>query len=95
MDVCVDVLWKTTPTYQRVGYGWFRIRLFGSAMLTATLNLITSVILPLFGILREESLLSNILAPDNCVSYRNIFRNGVDPLSKIADAFLSKAQNFI
>ena len=36
----------------------------------------------------------NILASKNCFSCRNIFQNGVDALSKIADAFLSKSSKF-
>ena len=49
----------------------------------------------IFGTLKDESLLINILASNICFSYRNMFQNGVDALLKIVDAFLTKAQNFI
>ena len=54
-----------------------------------TLNLIGYMcgITVIFGALKDGSLLINILASNNCFSYRNIFRNGVDALSKIGDAF--------
>ena len=32
----------------------------------------------------------NTLAPNICFSYRNMFQNGVDALSKIVDAFFVK-----
>ena len=43
----------------------------------------------IFGTLKDESLLINTLASNICFSYRNMFQNGVDALSKIGDAFLS------
>ena len=43
-----------------------------------------------FGTLKDKGLLINTLASDNCFSYRNIFQNGVDALSKIDNAFLVK-----
>ena len=49
----------------------------------------------IFGTLKDGSLLINTLASNICFSYRNMFQNGVDALSKIVDAFCQKAQNFI
>ena len=37
----------------------------------------------IFGTLKDESLLINTLASNICFSYRNMFQNGVDALSKI------------
>ena len=34
------------------------------------------------------------LASNICFSYRNMFQNGVEALSKIVDAFLSKSSKF-
>ena len=48
----------------------------------------------IFGTLKDGSLLINTLASNICLSYRNIFQNGVDALPKIVDAFLSKSSNF-
>ena len=48
----------------------------------------------IFGTLKDGSLLINTLASNICFSYRNMFQNGVDALSKIADAFLSKSSKF-
>ena len=48
----------------------------------------------IFGTLKDESLLINTLASNICFSYRNMFQNGVDALSKIVDAFLSKSSKF-
>ena len=45
----------------------------------------------IFGTLKDGSL---TLAPNICFSYRNMFQNGVDALSKIVDAFLSKSSKF-
>ena len=47
-----------------------------------------------FGTLKDGSLLINTLASNICFSYRNMFQNGVDALSKIFDAFLSKSSKF-
>ena len=44
----------------------------------------------IFGTLKDGSLLINTLASNICFSYRNMFQNGVDALSKIVDDFLSK-----
>ena len=44
----------------------------------------------IFGTLKDGSLLINTLASNICFSYRNMFQNGVDALSKIVDAFFSK-----
>ena len=43
---------------------------------------------------KDGSLLINTLASNICFSYRNMFQNGVDALSKIVDAFLSKSSKF-
>ena len=48
----------------------------------------------LFGTLKDGSLLINTLASNICFSYRNMFQNGADALSKIVDAFLSKSSKF-
>ena len=48
----------------------------------------------IFGTLKDGSLLINSLASNICFSYRNMFQNGVDALSKIVDAFLSKSSKF-
>ena len=48
----------------------------------------------IFGTLKNGSLLINTLASNICFSYRNMFQNCVDALSKIVDAFLSKSSKF-
>ena len=48
----------------------------------------------IFGTLNGGSLLINTLASNICFSYRNMFQNGVDALSKIVDAFWSKSSKF-
>ena len=48
----------------------------------------------IFGTLKDGSLLNNTLASNICFSYRNMFQNGVDALSKVVDAFLSKSSKF-
>ena len=48
----------------------------------------------IFGTLKDGSLLISTLASNICFSYRNKFQNGVDALSKIVDAFLSKSSKF-
>ena len=48
----------------------------------------------IFGTLKDGSLLINTSASNICFSYRNMFQNGVDALSKIDDAFLSKSSKF-
>ena len=50
----------------------------------------------IFGKLKDGSLLINTLASNSCFSYRNMFQNGVDALSKKkkVDAFLSKSSKF-
>ena len=48
----------------------------------------------IFGTLKDASLLINTLASNICFSYRKMFQNGVDALSKIVDAFLSKSSKF-
>ena len=48
----------------------------------------------IFGTLKDGSLLINTSASNICFSYRNMFQNGVDVLSKIVDAFLSKSLKF-
>ena len=54
----------------------------------------TCQITRIFGTLKDGSLLINTLASNICFSYRNMIQNGVDALSKIADAFLSKSWKF-
>ena len=48
----------------------------------------------IFGTLKDGSLLINTLASNICFSYRNMFQNSVDALSKVVDAFLSKSSKF-
>ena len=48
-------------------------------------------IMVIIGTLKDGSHLIDIFASSNCFSYRNIFQNGVDALSKIDDAFLTKS----
>ena len=48
----------------------------------------------IFGTLKDGSLLIHTLASNTCFSYRNMIQNGVDALSKIVDAFLSKSSKF-
>ena len=50
----------------------------------------TCLITVMFGTLKDGSLLINTLASNICFSYRNMFQNGVDALSKIVDAFFVK-----
>ena len=70
---------------------FFSITLLESAVFTATWNLVTRVrLLSFFGTLKYENLLINMVSPNNCFSYRNIFQNGIEAKSKIVDAFLSK-----
>ena len=45
----------------------------------------------IFGTPEDGSLFINIFTSNNCFSYRNIFQNGVDTLSKLDDAFLTKS----
>ena len=54
----------------------------------------TCQITVIFGTLKDGSLLINTLASNICFSYRNMFQNGVDALSKIVDAILSKSSKF-
>ena len=54
----------------------------------------TCQITVIFGTLKDGSLLINTLASNICFSYRNMFQNGVDALSKIVGAFLSKSSKF-
>ena len=48
----------------------------------------------IFGTLKDGSLFINTLASNICFSYRNMSQNGIDALSKIVDAFLSKSSKF-
>ena len=48
----------------------------------------------IFGTLKDWSDLIDIFSSSNCFSYRNIFQNGVEALSKIKDAFLTKSCKF-
>ena len=49
----------------------------------------------IFGTLKDGSLLINTLASIICFSYRNMFQNGLDALSKKLTPFCQEAQNFI
>ena len=48
----------------------------------------------IFGTLNDGSLLIDTLASNSCFTYRNMFQNVVEALSKIVDAFLSKSSKF-
>ena len=48
-----------------------------------------------FGTLKGGSLLINILASNNCFSFRNIFQNALDALPKIPDTFVSKSSKYL
>ena len=48
----------------------------------------------IFGTLNDGSPLINTVASNICFSYRKMFQNGIDALSKIVDAFLSKSSKF-
>ena len=48
----------------------------------------------IFGTLKDGNFLINVLASNNCFSYRKIFQNGIDTKSKIIDAFLSNSSKF-
>ena len=48
----------------------------------------------IFGTLKDGSLLLSTSVSNIFFSYRNKFQNGVDALSKIVDAFLSKSSKF-
>ena len=65
-------------------------------MFGATFNLVKRVGLPIFGTLKDGSLKLSSLALNNCLSYRNVFQNGVNVLSKcsLKTDFLSKSSNF-
>ena len=66
-------------------------------MFGATFNLVTRVGL-IFGTLEDGSLEIISLALNNCFSYRNVFQNGVNALSKMVlnnPIFCQKAQNFV
>ena len=54
----------------------------------------TCQITVIFGTQKDGSLLINILASNICFSYRNMFQNDVNALSKIVDAFLLKSSKF-
>ena len=49
----------------------------------------------IFGTRKDGSLLINTLASNICFTYRNMFQNGVDALSKKLTPFCQKAQNFM
>ena len=42
------------------------------------------------GTLKDGSLLINMVVSNNCFSYRNIFQNGIDALSKMVEGFFVK-----
>ena len=67
----------------------------GFVMFGAIFNLVTRVKLPFFlEKLKDGSLEINTLALNNCFSYRNVFKNGVNALSKMVfknPIFLSKS----
>ena len=65
-------------------------------MFTTTLNLGYTCRIDInFGTQKDRNLFINILASSNCLSYRNIFQNGIDAKSKTVDAFLSKSSKSI
>ena len=69
-------------------------------MFGATFNLVTYVGLMFFFFetLTDGSLEINSLALNNCFSYRNVYQNGANVLSKMVlknPVFRQKAQNFV
>ena len=74
------------------------LTLIGSAMFGATFNLVTRVgSTVIFGTRKGYSLQINSLAFSRCFSYRNVFQNGVNALSKLVlknSGFLSKSSKF-
>ena len=64
------------------GESMFPLRLVGSAMYGATFKLVTTVVLIT---LKDGSLQIDILVSNNCFSYRNVFQNSVNALSKMVN----------
>ena len=73
--------------------------LLGSGMFGATFNLVTLVGLPYFLEHKKTgSLEIDSLALNNCFSYRNVFQNGVDTVTKMvfkSRFFVKKLKNFV
>ena len=83
------------PVTMCYGYERFFIKTVRVCHVYCSLKLgFTCQITVIFGTLKDGSLLINTLASNICFSYRNMFQNGVDALSKIVDAFLSKSSKF-
>ena len=80
-----NISWKKVKGYER-----FHIRLFGFVCFNFILGWMCRITV-IFGTLEDGSLLIGIFASNNCLSYRNIFQNGVDAMSKISDAFSTKS----
>ena len=95
MIMTVPVLYQTTDT--RIG---LRVRAFFHKTVRVChiycnfKIVFTCRITVIFGTLKDGSLLIDTLASNICFSYRNMFQNGLDALSKIVDAFLSKSLKF-
>ena len=68
-------------------------------MFGATFNLVTHVrLMYFFETLTDGSFGNNSLALNNCFSYRNVYQNGANVLSKMVlknPVFRQKAQNFV
>ena len=47
-----------------------------------------------FGTMKDDSLLNNILAWNNCLCHRNIFQNGINIISKMVTTFCQKSSKF-
>ena len=74
------------------GYGNFPFRLIRSAKLGATFNLVTCRITVIFGTMKDDSLLIDTLASNNCLSHRNVFQNGVKTFSITVNHFCQKLE---
>ena len=93
-------MWQFFPHCKRVGNQWtyfqtYFLSLLGSAMFTATLNLVITfrLLYHNFGTQKEGS--QFILASSKCHSCKNMFQNSINALSKLVDAFLSKSSTLI
>ena len=97
--IFTSIIWRA-----RVLYLWIVLSLRVRAFFHKTVRVchvycnfkigFTCRITVIFGTLKDVSLLINTLTSNICFSYRNMFQNGVDALSKIVDAFLSKSSKF-
>ena len=101
--ILTDVTWlkvvpsMTDPISLNEGYGNFSLILIGYVMFGAVFNQVTQSCRAtvIFGTMKDDSLSINTLASNNWLCHRNVFQNGVNAVSKMADHFCQKAQNFV